>query len=56
MEMHNFDPLVVDEMYKVAAINLCSNMPGQVALGLMVNPPKPDSLRTPCIGEKTSPY
>lgn len=41
MEMHNFDPLVVDEMYKVAAINLCSNMPGQVALGLMVNPPKP---------------
>ena len=32
---------MVDELYKVAAINLCSNMPGQVALGIMVNPPKP---------------
>jgi len=41
MEMHNFDPKVVDEMYKIAAINLCSNMPGQVALGIMVNPPRP---------------
>jgi len=40
MELHNFDPLVVDELYKVAAINLCSNMPGQIALGIMVNPPK----------------
>lgn len=40
-KLHNFDPLVVDEMYKVAAINLCSNMPGQVALGIMVNPPRP---------------
>lgn len=41
MELHNFDPKVVDEVYKVAAINLCSNMTGQVALGMMVNPPKP---------------
>jgi glutamate--glyoxylate aminotransferase len=41
MELHNFDPKVVDEMYKVAAINLCSNMPGQVALSIMVNPPRP---------------
>jgi glutamate--glyoxylate aminotransferase len=41
MEMHNFDPAVVDEMYKIASINLCPNVPGQVALGLMVNPPKP---------------
>lgn len=38
--MHNFDADVVDELYKVAAINLCSNMPGQVALGIMVNPPR----------------
>lgn len=41
MEMHNFDPAVIDQMYKIAAINLCSNMPGQVAVGMMVNPPKP---------------
>ena len=41
MEMHNIDAAVVDEMYKIASINLCPNVPGQVALGLMVNPPKP---------------
>jgi glutamate--glyoxylate aminotransferase len=41
MEVHNVNPAVVDELYKIAAINLCSNMPGQVALGIMVNPPQP---------------
>jgi glutamate--glyoxylate aminotransferase len=41
MELHNMDPAVVDELYKVASINLCPNVPGQVALGLMVNPPQP---------------
>lgn len=40
MELHNFDPEVVDEIYKVASINLSPNVPGQVALGLMVNNPK----------------
>jgi len=41
MEFHNFHPDVVQEMYKIASINLCSNVLGQIALGLMVNPPKP---------------
>eukprot|EP01038_Epipyxis_sp_PR26KG_P004744 gene4744-6655_t len=41
MELLNFDPDTVDEIYKTASINLCPNVPGQVALGLMVNPPKP---------------
>lgn len=41
MELHNMDPDVVDELYKIASINLSPNVPGQVALGLMVNPPKP---------------
>ncbi len=41
MELHNFDPAVVDELYKTASINLSPNLPGQVAVGLMVNPPKP---------------
>lgn len=40
MELHNMDPEVVDELYKVASINLCPNVPGQIALGLMLNPPK----------------
>jgi len=47
MELHNFDPDVIEELYKVAAINLCSNMPGQVALGIMVNPPKPGDASYP---------
>lgn len=40
-ECHNVLPALVDELYKLSAINLCSNLPGQVALGLMVNPPRP---------------
>lgn len=41
MELHNMDPAVVDEIYKIASINLSPNVPGQVAVGLMVNPPRP---------------
>lgn len=40
MELLNFEEGVVSELYKIASINLCPNVPGQVALGLMVNPPK----------------
>lgn len=53
MELHNMDPLVVDELYKVASINLSPNVPGQVALGLMVNPPQPgDPSYTQCERER----
>ena len=41
MELHNFEPDVVQEIYKISGINLSPNIPGQVALGLMVNQPKP---------------
>ena len=41
MEAHNIAADVIEELYKLSAINLCSNLPGQVALGVMVNPPKP---------------
>ena len=41
MEMHNFEPDVVECMYKVASINLSPNSPGQLGIGMMVNPPKP---------------
>ena len=40
MELLNVGADVMDELYKLSAINLCSNLPGQVAMGLMVNPPK----------------
>lgn len=41
MELHNFDPAVVDIVYKMSSINLCSNILGSITVGLMVNPPKP---------------
>jgi glutamate--glyoxylate aminotransferase len=41
MEVKNFAPEVVDELYKISSVSLCPNLVGQVATGLMVNPPKP---------------
>ncbi|KAK9108167.1 hypothetical protein Syun_024178 [Stephania yunnanensis] len=43
-EMTNIPPKVVDEIYKVASISLSPNVPGQIFLGLMVNPPKPGDI------------
>ena len=39
MELINIDPLVMQELYKLQSITLCSNSIGQVAMDLMVNPP-----------------
>jgi glutamate--glyoxylate aminotransferase len=41
VEMVNIHEGTVNEIYKVASINLSPNVPGQVAMSLMVNPPKP---------------
>ncbi|KAL1807276.1 hypothetical protein ACET3Z_030344 [Daucus carota] len=41
LEMTNIPPETVDEIYKVASISLSPNVPGQIFLGVMVNPPKP---------------
>jgi glutamate--glyoxylate aminotransferase len=38
-EMFNIAQKTVDEVYKVASINLSPNVPGQVMMSLMVNPP-----------------
>lgn len=40
MEMVNIDPRTVEEIYKISSINLSPNVPGQIAMGLMCNPPK----------------
>ncbi|GLJ21097.1 hypothetical protein SUGI_0385480 [Cryptomeria japonica] len=40
-EMTNISPKTVEEIYKVASISLSPNVPGQIFLGLMMNPPKP---------------
>lgn len=38
-EMHNVDPGVKAQIYKLASVTLCSNTHGQLSIGLMVNPP-----------------
>ncbi|XP_023545560.1 glutamate--glyoxylate aminotransferase 2-like [Cucurbita pepo subsp. pepo] len=43
-EMTNIPPQTVDEIYKVASISLSPNVPAQVFMGLMVNPPKPGDI------------
>lgn len=40
VEIVNVDEEAIDEMYKLASINLCSNLDGQLMMGLMVQPPK----------------
>jgi len=42
-ELHNFDQKVQDQIYKLASINLCPPITGQIVVDLMVNPPKPES-------------
>lgn len=39
-ELHNIDPYVQSQLYKLASSGLCSNIPGQVMTSLMVKPPK----------------
>ncbi|CAL9777046.1 unnamed protein product [Musa acuminata subsp. burmannicoides] len=43
-EMTNLPAKTVDEIYKVASVSLSPNVPGQIFLGLMVNPPKPGDI------------
>eukprot|EP00823_Brevimastigomonas_motovehiculus_P003226 TRINITY_DN194_c1_g1_i1.p1 TRINITY_DN194_c1_g1~~TRINITY_DN194_c1_g1_i1.p1 ORF type:complete len:494 (-),score=140.12 TRINITY_DN194_c1_g1_i1:1424-2905(-) len=40
MEVCNFDPEVKMQLYKLASVCLCSNLLGQVMVGLQTNPPK----------------
>ncbi|XP_065874503.1 glutamate--glyoxylate aminotransferase 2 [Euphorbia lathyris] len=43
-EMTNIPPQTVDEIYKVASVSLSPNVPAQIFMGLMVNPPKPGDI------------
>ncbi|KAK6160215.1 hypothetical protein DH2020_003596 [Rehmannia glutinosa] len=43
-EMTNIPPKAVEEIYKVASISLSPNVPAQIFMGLMVNPPKPGDI------------
>ena len=39
-EFVGFDPEVLAQLYKLASINLCSNLNGQICTALMMQPPK----------------
>mmetsp|Transcript_24831 Transcript_24831/g.49481 ORF Transcript_24831/g.49481 Transcript_24831/m.49481 type:complete len:652 (+) Transcript_24831:122-2077(+) len=41
MELHNIDPYVQTQLYKLASSGLCSGVAGQVMTSLMVTPPAP---------------
>lgn len=41
MELHNIDPYVQSQLYKLASSGLCSNLGGQVMASLMMRPPVP---------------
>ena len=41
MELHNIDPYVHAQLYKLASSGLCSGVPGQIMMSLMVQPPQP---------------
>jgi len=47
VECTNIHPGTVDEIYKIASINLSPNILGQVMMSLMVNPPKDGDLSYP---------
>lgn len=40
VEVHNFSKAAVDQLYKLMSINLCSNLPGQCVLDVMMTPPR----------------
>jgi len=41
MQLHNIDPKVQDQFYKMASITLCSNTLGQAMTASIMNPPRP---------------
>nr|ALB24938.1 alanine aminotransferase [Euplotes vannus] len=44
MELHNMNDFANAMMYKSKAVALCSNIIGQIGVGLMVNPPTEDTV------------
>lgn len=40
MEITGFSPEIRDQIYKLASVNLCSNISGQILASLVMNPPK----------------
>jgi len=43
---------ILAQLYKLASISLCSNVTGQLTVGLMVNPPKPEDPSGPAYAQE----
>ena len=52
VEAHNIHPGAVEEIYKMASINLSPNIMGQLAVSCMVNPPKEGDASYPLFMEE----
>lgn len=46
MEVTGFSAEVREQIYKVASVNLCSNISGQILASLVMSPPKVSSLHS----------
>lgn len=42
MEMHHIDPYVKTQIYKLASVDLCAGVAGQIMTSMMVRPPSPE--------------
>ena len=40
MEVTGFSPEIREQIYKLASVNLCSNISGQILASLVMSPPK----------------
>lgn len=40
MEVTGLNKDVKEQLYKIASVNLCSNISGQILMSLVMNPPK----------------
>lgn len=40
MEVTGFSPEIREQIYKIASVNLCSNISGQILASLVMSPPK----------------
>ena len=48
MELTGFSSEVREQIYKIASVNLCSNISGQILASLVMNPPQVTS-RSICV-------
>ena len=42
--LHNFNPAAIEQLIKLKSVSLCSNVPGQIMVDCMVNPPLGDDV------------